>query len=390
MIDNVLAFWRRMTQVGPQAKRYRLDPFEPLAPQPDRELDVFLDRLPVQDDTLETHLALAELFRARGQTDRAIRVHESMLEADLERSIRNRVRVELAQDYFSAGFLGHVETVLEEMILGDGEVYSAQAFRLWLTVLEREKEWGRAIQLVRKYGEPGSGNIRLANLYSEYANQLSSEGKVKEAREALKEARSIASSARIYIVSAELETSLGRYHKAMQLLKQALVQDVRRVDVVLPALRRLSSLTGGEAGLRRYLEHLYDEHPSHRVLEALLDFVGDNDPKAERWQQELENIVNAGASFGLMQRWLEEREDIGEAARQVLIESLQRLKVRLSDIYQCNHCGFESTTMLWFCPQCERWETSYSRHEQRTFVRQAEALSSKASAAAVGRSDDKP
>ena len=367
MLTAVKSLWRRLTTSINGTPRFRLDPFEPLSPQPDRELDVLLERLPVDADTLETHLALAELFRKRGQTDRAIRVHETLLEADLDREERNRIRVELAQDYFSAGFLGRVESELEEMILGDGELYSAQAFRLWLTVLEREHEWSKAIALVHKYGDPGSGNIRLANLYCEHAHQLKGTGDDAGARVALKEARKLSNSARTFIVSAEVETAMGHYHRAIRLLKEALDRDVRRIDVVLPALKSLVRLTGGEAGLRRYLEELYDRHPSHRVLESLLDLVGPNDPKADNWQKELEDIVNSGASFGLMQRWLEQREDIGARAKGVLVESLKRLKLRLSDVYQCNHCGFESTTMLWFCPQCERWETAYSRHEQRVY-----------------------
>ena len=370
MLSTVKMLWRRLTTPLNDAPRYRLDPFEPLSPQPDRELDVLLDRLPVDSDTLETHLALAELFRKRGQIDRAIRIHETLLEADLDRDQRNRIRVELAQDFFSAGFLGRAESALEEMIVGDGEVYSAQAFRLWLTVLEREHEWGKAINLVRKYGDPGSGNVRLANLYCEHANLLKAAGDETAARAALKEARKLSNSARTFIVSSEVEMSMGHYHRAVRLLKEALARDVRRIDVVLPSLKRLVKLTGGEAGLRRYLENLYDEHPSHRVLEALLDLVGSNDPRAQHWQAELEEIVNTGASFGLMQRWLEQREDIGDRAKSVLVESLQRLKLRLSDVYQCTYCGFESTTMLWFCPQCERWETAYSRHEQRVYKEQ--------------------
>lgn len=370
MLNAVKTLWRRFVVPFNGKPRFRLDPFEPLSPQPDRELDVLLDRLPVTADTLETHLALAELFRKRGQTDRAIRVHETLLEADLDREECNRVRVELAQDYFSAGFLGRVESVLEEMILGDGERYSAQAFRLWLTVLEREHEWTKAIALVRKYGDPGSGNVRLANLYCERAHQQKTSGDESGARSSLKEARKLSNSTRTFIVSAEVETSLGHYHRAIRLLKEALNRDPRRIDVVLPALKTLARLTGGEAALKRYLEELYQRHPSHRVLEALLDLVGPNDPKASIWQAELEGIVNSGASFGLMQRWLEQREDIGERARAVLVESLQRLKLRLSDVYQCGHCGFESDAMLWFCPQCERWETAYSRHEERVYSEQ--------------------
>ena len=156
--------------------RFQLDPFEPLSAQPDRELDVLLERLAVDEDTLEIHLALGELFRKRGQIDRAIRVHEAMLEADLSESDTSRVRVELAQDFFSGGFLGHAESILESMIVGDGMLDSARAFRLWLAVLEREQEWERAIELVQKYGQAGSGSIRLANFYCELAIKLSHEG----------------------------------------------------------------------------------------------------------------------------------------------------------------------------------------------------------------------
>ena len=47
--------------------------------QPDKAIDVFINLLEVDSETVETHLALGSLFRKRGEVDRAIRIHQNLV-----------------------------------------------------------------------------------------------------------------------------------------------------------------------------------------------------------------------------------------------------------------------------------------------------------------------
>ncbi len=47
--------------------------------QQDKAIEVFLKLAEINRDTVETHLALGNLFRRRGEVDRAIRVHQHLI-----------------------------------------------------------------------------------------------------------------------------------------------------------------------------------------------------------------------------------------------------------------------------------------------------------------------
>ena len=78
--------------------------------QPDRAIEAFLEAARVDPETIELHFALGNLFRRRGETDRAIRVHQNLIERDetqnqLSDEQRLHALAELGQDYLKAGLL---------------------------------------------------------------------------------------------------------------------------------------------------------------------------------------------------------------------------------------------------------------------------------------------
>src|SRR4051795_3760455 len=72
--------------------------------QQDKAIDAFIDAVQNDPDTAELHFALGNLFRRRGEFERAVRVHQHLLNrADLNSAERDRAQHELAQDYMKAG-----------------------------------------------------------------------------------------------------------------------------------------------------------------------------------------------------------------------------------------------------------------------------------------------
>src|SRR3990172_4271983 len=140
--------------------------------QPDKAIEVFIRVLEVNSDTVETHLALGNLFRRRGEVERAIRIHQNLIaRPTLDKEQRSQALLELGQDYFKAGLFDRAENLFLE--LAEIRAHSEQALRLLLHIYQQEKEWEKAISVVRKLARVSGRNMNsmIAHFYCELAEQ---------------------------------------------------------------------------------------------------------------------------------------------------------------------------------------------------------------------------
>ena len=138
--------------------------------QPDKAIDVFIRLLEVNSDTVETHLALANLFRRRGETDRAIRIHQNLIARPALPPIqRSSVLFELGMDYMHAGLLDRAEELFLELI--STKLETTPAHQQLLKIYQQEKSWEQAIstaQTLQASGEPHMGDF-ISQFYCELA-----------------------------------------------------------------------------------------------------------------------------------------------------------------------------------------------------------------------------
>src|SRR5580765_4660710 len=107
--------------------------------QPDKAIEAFIEVVKVDPQTVELHFALGSLFRRRGEVERAIRMHENLLErADLAEDQLLHAMVDLGEDYLKAGLLDRAEELLLKL---EGSPHAEDALRLLLEIYEQEKEW---------------------------------------------------------------------------------------------------------------------------------------------------------------------------------------------------------------------------------------------------------
>src|SRR3982751_4901777 len=110
-----------------------------LMEQPDKAIEAFIEVVKVDPETIELHFALGSLFRRRGEYDRAIRMHQNLLErADLAEDQRVIALAELGQDYLKAGILDRAEEVFKKLERGN---HAQMARRHLLDIYEQEKDW---------------------------------------------------------------------------------------------------------------------------------------------------------------------------------------------------------------------------------------------------------
>src|SRR3954468_21509700 len=123
--------------------------------QPDKAIEAFIEVVKVDPETIELHFALGSLFRRRGEFDRAIRMHQNLLErADLGADQKLLALGELGEDYLKAGILDRAEEVFQRLEKMDS---SSKAKTHLLQIYEQEKDWPRAIEMTRRLeSEPRS------------------------------------------------------------------------------------------------------------------------------------------------------------------------------------------------------------------------------------------
>ena len=123
--------------------------------QPDKAIDAFIEIVKLDPETVELHFALGNLFRRRGEIERAIRVHQNLLaRPDLPLEYQIHSQYELGQDYLKAGLLDRAEETFNRLV---DTQYAAQARRALLEIYQREKEWTRAIEAAQALQESGAG-----------------------------------------------------------------------------------------------------------------------------------------------------------------------------------------------------------------------------------------
>ena len=134
--------------------------------QPDKAIDSFLEVAKVDSQTVELHFALGNLFRRRGETERAIRMHQNLIDRpDLEEGVRLHALSELGQDFLKAGLLDRAEEIFNRLV---GTSFEDEAKRNLLEIYQVEKDWQKAIDLARELPEVASQQ-QVAEFFCELA-----------------------------------------------------------------------------------------------------------------------------------------------------------------------------------------------------------------------------
>ena len=140
-----------------------------MSEQHDKALDSFMSMVNLNKDTVETHIILGNMFRNRGEVDRAIRIHQNLIaRPELQPKLRQECSLELAKDYLKSGFLDRAETILIKL---SNEVDKpGQVLNYLKEIYETEKEWDKAIQIANKI--QSNTNKDMSDIISHYYCEL--------------------------------------------------------------------------------------------------------------------------------------------------------------------------------------------------------------------------
>jgi lipopolysaccharide biosynthesis regulator YciM len=328
--------------------------------QSDKAIDAFIEAVRIDPQTVELHFALGSLFRRRGETDRAIRIHQLLVDReDLSEEQRLHALGELGQDFLKAGLLDRAEAVFLRLRGARGD---EMASRYLLEIYQQEKDWVKAIGIVREL--PAHEGLHwqreIANFHCELAVQALADSRFEDAGEHI--AAALASSRRCIrasLIQGDLLAAQGRDEEALEAWKRIESQDpvylALAAQRVMDAYRRLGRVGQGHTLLRSWLER----HPSLDLLDELFHWELDKDGAQAAYELVREELRRNPTLLGL-DKLLEAALLTAPAEHRGDIELVKQLihgHTRKVARYRCDTCGFKARQFYWRCPACGGWET---------------------------------
>jgi len=327
--------------------------------QSDAAVDSFLSQLDVNPKTLEMHIAIGSMLRRKGELERAIRIHQNLLEsATLSDAELSLAQLELARDFYSAGILDRVENILSDMVNRDS-LYRQEALHLLLDVYRDLQQWQDALDtanILRRLLSSAEEIKGLSDAMAHYCCQLAEEA-IEQSHDAdgekcLAKAFSYdANCVRASILKARLIRKTAGEAQAKQQLLCVADQDVSLFSESVVELELLSF----EQETLQAVDRVHQHQPSQSSFIYLYKAISALQDEAAA-QQFLLREVSARPSLTALDTYLERQpvEKTNAEVRGVVRHTLQAMLAR-RDRYVCRNCGFRGNQMHWLCPKCKRW-----------------------------------
>ena len=327
----------------------------------DKAIDVFLEMLEVDADTIETHLALGNLFRRRGEVERAIRIHQNLIARPaLSREQRAQAVLELAQDYMRSGLYDRAEQLLLE--LKQGRQYVVPVLRNLVKIYQQEKDWDACLKTIEALDiESGeTHDLQKSHYFCEMANKARADGDNEVARIYLKRALNVYKGCvRATHLLARIDIQENKRKDALVKLLDAAERAPEYLPEIIREIVDIYRSEGDMRGVRAFLEDQVKRHPNQGTELFLAEIIRQQSGDAEATRFLGEYIAKNPSMPGLI-RLVELQCTMPSMGNDHLLYNvrahLHRLMAERIN-YQCQKCGFEAKQLHWQCPSCDSWST---------------------------------
>ena len=325
--------------------------------QQDQAIDAFIEAVQSDPDPSELHFALGNLFRRRGEYERAVRVHQHLLSrGDLQADDRHRAQHALALDYLKAGLLDRAEEALLKL---EGTRFENQARLALLANYERSRDWEHAAAVAQKLESSGEGSFtgRLAHYLCEQAASLRAQGDTAQAQDLYQRAIATAPDApRARMALAELQHAQGHTQEACNTLLQALDATPSAVALAAPLLAQYAIACGQTAAVLDRLKEAYAQTHSLDVLDAIVALEAQHSDASRSPRDWYVQHLESEPSLVAASKWIAgeklEHEQFHPQVQRALDHAVKPLTR-----YRCAACGFEAKVHFWQCPGCQAWDS---------------------------------
>jgi lipopolysaccharide biosynthesis regulator YciM len=234
-------------------------------------------------DGIESYLALARLYRMRGEIGRAIRVHQNLLlREDLRKEQRLMALAGLGADFRRGGFEDRAIACYEDVLLDDKR--DLGSLRALVQLYAQVGRYSQAIECRRRLTrlEGSDRGDEEARLYAEMAKAQYAEGDHDAARRSTKKAlrwnkRCVAA----WVLLGDLEAERGRAKAALAAWSEVPRMDRASGPLVYAKLEATYAALGRIRDFEAFVRGLLEEQPedvrARRALATLLSARGDID-----------------------------------------------------------------------------------------------------------------
>ncbi|MEM6159173.1 lipopolysaccharide assembly protein LapB [Erwinia sp. P6884] len=333
-----------------------------LSNQQDKAVDLFLDMLKEDSGTVEAHLTLGNLFRSRGEVDRAIRIHQALMEsASLTYDQRLLAVQQLGRDYMAAGFYDRAEEMFAQLV--DETDFRIGALQQLLIIHQATSDWPKAIEVAERLVKLGKEKQRMeiAHFYCELALQAMGSDDLDRAMGLLRKAESAdRQSARVSIMMGRIFMANRDYAKAVEQLKRVIEQDKELVSETLEMLETCYHELNQPDAWADYLKRCVEENTG-AVAELYLSEVIEQKEGGEVAQlyinRQLQRHPTMRVFHRLMDFHLHEAEDGRAKESLMVLRDMVGEQIRTKPRYRCHKCGFTAHALYWHCPSCRAWSS---------------------------------
>ncbi len=327
--------------------------------QQDKAIEVFLKLAEINRDTVETHLALGNLFRRRGEVDRAIRVHQNLIaRPNLSDEEKTVALLELGEDYMRAGLLDRAETLFADLVAMDA--LAPSALRHLIGIYQHERDWDKAIEHARRL-ERATGESQattIAQFHCELAEQARAQGDHVAARAHIADAFAVeADCVRAGMILGNVESAENHLDAAIAAFERVAELDVDYLPEILSPLLDSYARTQQMQRAEEFLLHIIERHRGVSPVLALARLYATTrgeDKAVEVLNESLRHRPSVRALMALIDMNL---RGVGGEAREnfLILRDLTRQLVEGKALYRCNRCGFGAKAHHWQCPSCKTW-----------------------------------
>jgi len=329
--------------------------------QPDKAIAVFIEMAEVTADTVETHLALGNLFRRRGEVERAIRVHQNIIaKPGLKQGQKTRALLELGEDYMRAGLFDRAESLFTE--LTEREDHAPSALRHLLDIYQQEKDWEKALQQAQKLEVLTDEKMGLvmAHFCCEMAEEGLQADKPAAVRKHLRQARRYyPESIRARFILARIAVQQEMYTEALDVYEEIANMDMEYIHALLPDYLSCAKQAGEFKRALQHMEGWVEVYDGVSLLLAQTVEIREQQGLAAATHYLAEALTRRPSVKGLdylIELKLEGGPET-ESGDEILRAVAQKLLVR-QPAYRCTNCGYAGHSNHWQCPSCKHWSTT--------------------------------
>lgn len=330
-----------------------------LSDQPDKAVDTLIKMINLDTGTAETHIAMGNFFRHRGEIDRAIRVHQNLVSreeiSDDQKALALR---ELGKDYINAGFLERAENTFLRLL--DSEKHFIDAQLQLFNIYQTTKEWERAIELAESMIKEGDNDelcIRIAHFYCEQAQILIKNQDFEPAEKHLQKAIMADEHAvRPWLILGKMAIAQQNYKQGIAYLREIPERDIAWLSEAVPLLEECAQALQDDSELIEILETYWQQCATAYLAKVkLMAKQGEDAQAAEVLFSQLRKAPTMRGFRTLMSLYIAQGVASDATASLKMLNELIDEQIKQRPKYRCSACGFAGRQIHWLCPSCKKW-----------------------------------